>query len=343
MNRGSIKQLVAQFRQAVSLLAFLLGLALVESSLFAGDLIAHYRFDTNGADSLGRSPPFLLTNGPWIVGVPPAFLVPTAPFTNGVLFVNGLYEPNGHRVHYLGTEPIPGLAYDSFTVSLDFYPLPKKRSRYDLSKLEKRINDLTHDHYLRWRGIDPNSARFNQENLLTGGYYYRWLGFNRSSGVLNLTLNNQSFVHEFRGVAVEPDRWHNLICSVDLRRKELLTMFDGQALETIRLPSDFKLDVLGSPQEGKDREFTFADYSKGSVFYGYVANLKIFGRSLAASELPAVYSASLQERPGFPKPKPSLAWLALLLVFVACLLAAYFLRRLRDPPTTTAGPTESTA
>ena len=107
----------------------------------AGDLIAHYRFDTNGSDSLGRSPPFVVTNGDQSragVTYAAAFAVTNAPFTNGVLYVNGRYEPNGHFVNYLGTAPIKDLRYESFTVGLDFYPLPKKRSRYSFNRSEER-------------------------------------------------------------------------------------------------------------------------------------------------------------------------------------------------------------
>jgi len=49
----------------------------------AGDVIAHYRFDTNGNDSLGRSPPFVVTNGDQSragVAYTAAFAVPNAPF-----------------------------------------------------------------------------------------------------------------------------------------------------------------------------------------------------------------------------------------------------------------------
>jgi hypothetical protein len=82
-------------------------------------------------------------------------------------------------------------------------------------------------------------------------------------------------------VAVEPGRWHNLICSVDLQRRKILTMFDGHPLEAITLPPDFKLEVAGSPGDATEREFPFDDHSNGSVFFGYAAHLKILGRALA--------------------------------------------------------------
>jgi len=286
----------------------------------AGDLIAHYRFDNNGSDSLGKSPPFVVTNGDQSrrgVTYTAAFAVTNAPFTNGVLYVNGRYEPNGHFVNYLGTAPIKDLRYESFTVGLDFYPLPKKRSRNSFNGLEAKLDSWTRGRYARWRGIDAYLN--NTDNILTGGYSYRWIGFNRNDGLLNLTLNNQSFTHRFKDVAVEPGRWHNLICSVDLQRRKILTMFDGHPLEAITLPSDFKLEVVGSRGDATEREFTFDNHSNGSVFFGYAAHLKILGRALTESEVASLYNESLSEHPKFPR--RHFLWPAVVLILVVASLA----------------------
>jgi len=239
-----------------------------------------------------------------------------------VLYVNGRYEPNGHFVNYLGTAPIKDLRYESFTVGLDFYPLPKKRSRYSFNRLEAKLDSWTRGRYARWRGIDANL--YNTDNILTGGYSYRWIGFNREDGLLNLTLNNQSFAHRFKDVAVKPGRWHNLICSVDLQRRKILTMFDGHPLEAITLPSDFKLEVAGGPGDTTEREFTFDNHSNGSVFFGYAAHLKILGRALAESEVASLYNESLSEHPKFPR--RHFLWPAVVLILVvATLVVSLFL------------------
>jgi hypothetical protein len=86
------------------------------------DLIAYYRFDTNGNDSLGQNPPFALTNQGFIVR--PAFIVAQAPISNRVLYLDGRYDPNGHQWHYLSTSPINNFDYHSFAIALDFCPLP---------------------------------------------------------------------------------------------------------------------------------------------------------------------------------------------------------------------------
>jgi len=302
-------------------------LRVLAGGLAGDEFIAHYRFDTNGNDSLGRGSPFVLTNVAQSragIAYTPVFKVTAPPFTNGVLYVNGLYEPNGHFINYLSTAPIKELRYESFTVAIDFYPLPKKRTRFDFNKLESRLDSWTRGRYARWCGID-NSV-YNTENILTGGYFYRWIGFNRDGGDLNLTLNNQSFVRVFKGAAVKPGRWHNLICSVDLERRRILTMLDGRLLEPITLPADFKLEVIGSPEEAAERRFTFANYSNGSVFLGYAAHLKILKRALATEpELATLYdeSQSVGERPKFPRPQ--FPWPTVILMTMIFAVAAAFL------------------
>ena len=297
---------------------------------WTNDLIVYYRFGANGLDSLGSGPPFLVTNGAQSSAgrsFSPAFVIADPPFTNGVLYVNGRYEPNGHFVNYLGTPPIKELRYETFTVALDFYPLSMKRSRSSFNRLEEKLDSWTRGRYAKWRGVDPSLG--NIDNILTGGYLYRWVGFNRQGDLLNLTLNNQAFAHEFAGAAVTAGRWHQLICSVDLRQRKILTMFDGRLLESITLPADFKLEVAGSPGEARDREFTFSNYSNGSVFFGYAAHLKILGRALAESELADFYKESAAERPTFPAPR-SEGSLLLLLAALAGLAVLLWLRtRLR--------------
>jgi hypothetical protein len=301
------------------------------ASSFSDELLAHYRFDTNGCDSLGKCPPFVVTNGDQLRAgaiIPAFFKITTPPFTNGVLYVDGQYEPNGHFVHYLGSGPITNLNYESFTVSLDFYPQPRKRGRSDFNRLENKLDAWTGGRYARWLGF--NNRVLNTDNILTGGYSYRWLGFNHAQNLLNLTLNNQAFVHPFNRAPVKPGRWHNLICSVDLRQRKILTMFDGQLLEPITLPSDFKLSVIDSASKATEREFTFGNYSNGSVFRGYVAHLKLLGRALTKPELATLYQESIGERPTFPAPQFPWPTVILALVLASLLLCLGLWLRIRS-------------
>jgi hypothetical protein len=298
----------------------------------AGEMIAHYRFDTNSSDSLGKSPAFTITNGNQsgsAINFRAAFAITNPPITNDALFVDGRYDPNGHFVHYLGTDTITNLRYDAFTVSLDFYPLPRLRSEFHLNSLERKIDSWTRGAYVRWGGFSSNVN--DTGNILTGGYGYRWIDFNREHGLLNITLNNHAFTHEFSDAKITVNRWHNLICSVDLQHRQILTVFDGRPLEPITLPSDFKLEAATDAKAVRDRLFTFVDGSRGSVFYGYAANLKIFDGSLTEAEMAGLYRNSLTERPKLPKDVYGSCALAVsvVLIIAVCLVAMYFIRRRR--------------
>jgi hypothetical protein len=241
-------------------------------------LVAFYPLRTNAEDRLGNNPPFVLTN---------------TPFGKGAVYVNGSYEANGHFVNYLATPPLRGLRLDSFTVSLDFCPEPLRLQRKSLTRPEWLLDELTRGGYAKWIGY----SSLDQRNILTGGQMYRWIGFNRDGGLLHLTLNNQRTVHRFNGAAVTANRWHHLVCSLDLQKRQIITFFDGRALETVHLPDGFTLEVLGASEAAhRDREFGFVNYSIGSVYRGYAANLKIFAGALTADEitrLPPAFFAGL--------------------------------------------------
>jgi len=261
----------------------------------ADDLIAHYRFQTNGDDSLGKHP---------------GFIIPNATYPHSVLYVNAGYEsfipapPGvGRAPVFRGSPVLTNLDYQLFTVSLDFHPLPERapKPKRSLNKFERTLDDLSRGRYRRWFG----KGDWGKHNILTGGESYRWIGFNRADNSLNLTLNNQQFTHQFKGISVKVNRWHHLICSVNVAKKQILTWFDGKPLETISLPQDFKFDVAGSANEADDPVFTFVNFSNGTFFHGYAADLKIFGRALTEPELAAVSVQALAEMPTFPSSSSS--------------------------------------
>jgi hypothetical protein len=258
-------------------LYLLLGTTLVSSSIQADDLLAHFRLDGDAKDSLGRSREIELKN---------------ARFSDHSLFLNGIYEHDGSRQGYRAVAHINGLSYSNYTLSLGFLPLDFKPSK-PLNMVERWADTLTRGHYARWTGRQRGKC----ENILTGGPSYRWIGFDCSNGVLELTLNNQSFRHSFKEAVVETRRWHNLICSFDLKRRTILTYLDGKSLEKIQLPDDFRLEIIGSPDEPTDRSFTFINYSNGSTFFGHAANLKVFGSALNGPEIAKLYLESTAEHP----------------------------------------------
>jgi hypothetical protein len=244
----------------------------------ANDLVAEYRFDGVTPDVLAKSSGWGTKN---------------VKITGGALYLNGIYENGGWRHGCRAVAPVSGLAYEHFTVSVDFFPLDFSPKRDDLpwwfTHLPARMRDAFFDNWRARRATDHAS-------ILVGGTSYRWMGFRCRDGLLELTLNNQEYTHRLESARVPTGKWHNLICAFDLERRTVVTLLDGEQLETVVLPVEFKLAIIGSPDASKDKKLTFADYSCGSAFNGYADNLLVFGRALDAAEIKRFYDASAKER-----------------------------------------------
>ncbi len=224
-------------------------------------LIADYRFDGNAEDMTGNNLPMTLKN---------------TQFVDNTLYLNGRYEYSNDG--YIATAKINKLSYSHFSVSVDFYSLGQTPEN-----LEKK----------------PEGT---QINIITGGTSYRWFGLRysnvtSSNGHLELTLNNGDYVHTFGQVPFEPNKWHSVIVSVDLENRTISTLFDGNQLDNIILDEGFSLRVVGSTSEESDKVITFANYSNGVVFYGYIDNLKVFDRALSVSEMKTVGQANTHSLP----------------------------------------------
>jgi hypothetical protein len=291
---------------------------------FTNDLIANYPFETNGDDIVRHSPSPNNSSASGYLSTSP---FPNPPISNGVLCVNGPYMPNGIHSNYLSTAALSELRFEAFTLSLDFYPLPRSRK---LTAFEQKLDVWTRGYYLRSIGY---RGYFNCDNIITGGSSYRWFALNREDNQLNLTLNNQNYTHSFINTPIKPGRWHHVSCSIDLGKGTILTMLDGRVLETIILPPDFKLSVAESPYDASDRAFMFQNYSNGSIFHGYAAHLKIFERPLSLPELAALYRESLAARPPFPGSDRSIWWIVLIGVAAVALMLLFLCIRRRGGPT----------
>jgi hypothetical protein len=299
----------------VNLLWSCLGLfaAATSSGANTNDLIAFFPLRSDGRDMVNMCPPMELTN---------------APFVNGVLYLNGIYEygvaPRGFRA----IASVPSLNYQSFTISLDFFPFNAKRRT--LRGLESKLDDWTRGYYRRWLA-DRLGRPLPADNFLTGGTSYRWLGFNPGTNGLELTLNNQTFSHQFNCPIVRVGEWHNLMCSLDLERKQIITVLDGHTLDTVNLPQDFRFEVVGTEREAGDKELTFANYSIGRVFNGYAAHLRVFSRALSASEMTDLYSEVAPERKSLPTFAGTGTRSLGLALFVLAVVVAVLWRKSRNP------------
>lgn len=213
-------------------------------------MLAYYQFDSSPNDSIGRSGPFALKN---------------TQYSDNGLYLNGIYlVPKTEGEGYESISFIEDLDYEEFSVRLKFYSL----------------------------GFDDTNRNWDSDkcNILVGGTAYRWFALRRNEDSnLELTLNNQEFRSVFRNAEIDAKKWHEIICSVDIRNRVINTMLDGSELGKIHLPVNFTLEVLGSKFEDSDKEFTFTNYGCNTVFYGYIKYLQIFGKALFLDEMRAIY------------------------------------------------------
>ncbi len=298
--------------------SFLCGILIATPALHAGasitnSLVAWFQFENNHADTLRRCPDIDLKK---------------ADFVQGALYLNGGYEFCSDSPSFRAVAAIPGLHYESCTVTLDFFPMDfNDPTGKGASLLRSWIQTLP-------LGRLGHFNETSHETILMAGTSRRWLGFRQRNGQLELTLNNQDFVHTFTNVAIHPRQWHTLACSADFKRREILTFLDGRKLDVVRLPEDFKLGVIGSKEEDSDREFSFSNYSNGTAFHGYADDLRVFDRALSEAEL-IPFLRSTTERAGRFTPVQNIlenriVWLMLPLV----LLASWTLHHRRTNPKT---------
>lgn len=233
--------------------------AMAQSCPSTNSLISDYRFGGNGYDSTGLSSPMALQNVSW---------------EDSNLALNGLYNVDCPNTGYNAIATITCFNFNAFTVSLDFYPtlwgtlMPKPEEEP--------------------AGDPPFYNCGFTSNILTGGTSNRWLRIKSSSpsgNSLMLTLNNQpdpnpnNYEHIFLGTSLSPDRWHNVVVSVDVPNKNIVTFLDGLRLEDLKLDSSFELI------HSNDTHLAFTDYSNASTFHGQVDNLKVFNYALSAAEI----------------------------------------------------------
>lgn len=180
-------------------------------------------------------------------------------FTRQGLYLNGVYEfgkPGNGGFH--ATCPTPDLDYNAFSVVLRFKP----------------------------REFGPGKT-----NILTSGTLSRWFGLERTDAEkLAVTLNNRRFSHEIATASLPANEWVLVACSVDLVGKMIRVYFNGAKAEEIPLPQDFKLEVIGSELEERDRIWSFANYGNANVFHGHVDELIIYPRALSDNQLATLTS-----------------------------------------------------
>lgn len=126
-------------------------------------------------------------------------------------------------------------------------------------------------------------------SIVVGGTAARWFGMHRAeSGNLTITLNNQDQVYEVKDAPLVEGKWIAVACGVDLPARRIVAYIDGREAARFELSKDFALQVVGSDAERRDKVWSFADYSNGNVFHGFVDELIIHNRVLTDDEFQAI-------------------------------------------------------
>jgi hypothetical protein len=241
------------------------------------DLLAFFNLNGSAQDSTGKCAPFELKQ---------------TSFVDGSLFCNGCYENSGTTHGYHAIARIPTLSYDAFTLSFDFNPISFTPDR-DNGQFFYRI------FYMVTGGHVPVSVarRFTSHDaIIVAGEAYRWFGLRCISNSLQLTLNNLSYEHSFSNAPIELNRWHNVICSFNMKARQIVVALDGRILEPVVLPNDFKIQHADKTGDRLDKTFCLQNYSDGAAFFGFANNLKVFAHPYSNNEILALYAADEPSR-----------------------------------------------
>ncbi len=194
-------------------------------------------------------------------------------FQNNALYLNGKYEHGPEHGGFHAVCSTPAVPYETFTVALRF-----KAEVFTSGK----------------------------NNLITGGTSARWFSLCRSeAGHLVITLNNQDYQHEIKGVTLDKDKWTEIACGVDIPQHKISVFLNKKNVDNIVLPSSFTLQTGDAEDKDADKNWSFTNYSNADVFQGWVDELRIYDHCLSDGELAALSlhpAPAKQRRSAAPKP-----------------------------------------
>lgn len=165
-----------------------------------------------------------------------------------------LQLPGPDYANYIAEAFIPNLNYSNFTVAVDFAPC---------------------------------SVDSSHSTILSGGPGYRWLTVGVDPwGRLQLELNNGNYLYSFTN-QISSNRWHTLVCSVELAEQRIVVFLDRRQVDVVPL-FNFTFNSIGTDYEWSDKTFLFRDLGDATILCGYVDNLRIYDRALTAAEVQRV-------------------------------------------------------
>ncbi len=167
-----------------------------------------------------------------------AMTLHNAPFQNGGVYSNGgyVYSP-GPDYCIVESPAINSFPFKSFSISMDFLVTEK----------------------------------FGQPVWIIGKSC-RWLGFSLSGdGTVAMLYNNWDYL--FTKKAYSVNKWHNAKISYDGTTAKIF--LDNEVAGSLKFGNGYvplNYDLCGP----SDTEITVTNYSNGTVFKGYVKNLKVY-------------------------------------------------------------------
>ena len=186
-------------------------------------LIAHYPLESDALDLTGLNGPMILIN---------------TPFQNGGIYCNGQYGYTGNlSACHAQTQPIFGLDYKSFSVSMDFYV-----------------------------------TEIRTQPVWVIGSACRWLGFYLlDDGTISLLYNNANHFKTSKSYSL--NEWHNSKIAFDGTVVEIF--LDNVSAGSLKfgdgyVPLDYTTCGIN------DNDIGVTNFSNGDVLKGFVKQLKVY-------------------------------------------------------------------
>lgn len=195
-------------------------------------------------------------------------IVSNAQIEDGALYMDG---------HYYNPIRLPGSNVDKNIKGTDVRT-PKLSFLYNAFVVSVKFMPVTNDRY----------------PVIAGGRSHRWFiaDYGKDTKQLELTFNNGDDRFALKDSRLTENQWHTLTLSVDFKGKEIRALLDNNELESISLPDDFALRVVGSTAEASDKELMFTNWSEGNVFHGYLQSLSIYSRAMPEDSLQALHDCT---------------------------------------------------
>lgn len=138
--------------------------------------------------------------------------------------------------------------------------------------------------------LDFNPKDTERNVLLKIGYATRWFGVSIYENKLAINFDNGSWIYLLNETTVTPEKWHNLICAIDVEQRIVRVMLDGKRLDDLLFDEDVSFEWIAEKWT-QDKQFCFMSWGNGQLFEGFVDNLFIYDDTLTGQGMQNVYNS----------------------------------------------------